>query len=148
LRLPEDRGFGLRRGSTWAALSLGAAFLILGIGFAAAPRFGAWIFGIETEPGSTLAYVRAIGFRDIALAFYIFGLIAFGTRRGLSVVLAASLVIPACDVALVLSVSGWRSIAQVFVHLAGAASLAIVAVWLRAGDSPPRPNGADGRGQG
>ena len=148
MRLPEDRGFGLRRGSTWAALSLGAAFLILGIGFAAAPRFGAWIFGIETEPGSTLAYVRAIGFRDIALAFYIFGLIAFGTPRALGVVLASSLVIPACDVALVLSVSGWRSIAQVFVHLAGAASLAIVAGWLRAGDPPPRPYGADGRGQG
>ena len=137
--MPEDRGFGLRKGSTWAALSLGSAFLALGIGFAAAPRVGAWIFGIEAEPGSTLAYVRALGFRDIALSFYIFGLIAFGTRRGLSAVLAASLVIPACDVALVLAVSGWSSIGQVFVHLAGAASLAIVAAWLRAGDSLPRP---------
>jgi hypothetical protein len=138
LRLPENRGFGLRRGSTWAALALGIAFLILGVAFAAAPRFGAWLFGIEAEPGTTLAYVRAIGFRDVALAFYIFGLIAFGTRRALSVVLAASLVNPACDIALVLSVSGWSSIGQVFVHLAGAASLAIVAIWLRAGGTSPR----------
>ena len=133
--MPQGRGLGLRQASTWAALLLGAAFLVLGIGFASAPRFGAWLFGIEAAEGSALAYVRALGFRDVALALYIFGLIALGTRRGLSVVLAASLVIPACDVALVLSVSGWSSIGQVFVHLAGAAGLAAVSFWLRLDDS-------------
>ena len=127
--------------TTLTAAALGVAGLLSGVATpsaSAAPRFGAWLFGIEAEPGTTLAYVRAIGFRDVALAFYIFGLIAFGTRRALSVVLAASLVNPACDIALVLSVSGWSSIGQVFVHLAGAASLAIVAIWLRAGGTSPR----------
>jgi hypothetical protein len=129
--LPDVRGFGVRKASTWAALLHGATFLTLGIGFAAAPQVGASVFGIGAD-GMALAYVRAIGFRDIALALYIFGLIVLGARGALSIVLAGSLVIPACDVALVLSVSGWSSAGQVFLHLAGAVALAGTSFWLRA----------------
>ena len=118
--------------STWAALLLGAAFLAVGIVFAAAPELGAWIFGIETNHPVALAYVQAIAFRDLALALYIFGLVALGTRAALSTVLAGSLIIPACDLALVMSVSGTSAGGQILVHLAGAAALAAVSLWLRA----------------
>ena len=146
--MPEIRGLGFQTASTWAALLLGAAFLILGIGFAAAPQVGAWVFGIGAADGTALAYVRALGFRDVALALYIFGLIAYGARRALSIVLGASLVIPACDVALVLSVSGWSSVGQVFVHLAGAAALAVTSFWLSLEGRVRRAGTADALRQG
>ena len=107
-------------------------FLAIGGAFGSAPRFGAWLFGIETAEPTALAYVRAIGFRDVALALYIFGLIAFGTTRTLSVVLFCSLVIPAMDLILVSRVAGASALFQMAVHLAGAATLLTVAAWLRA----------------
>ena len=146
--MPGVGGFGVRRASTWAALLLGAAFLMLGIGFAAAPQAGAWVFGIGPADGTALAFVRALGFRDIALALYIFGLIAQSAKRALSIVLAASLVIPACDVALVLSVSGFGSVAQVFLHVAAAVGLAGISFWLRAEGSVARADIADALRQG
>ena len=119
------------------AHGLGAVFGCIGICFIAAPRLGATIFGIEAEDPLTLAYVRAIGFRDIALSLYIVGLAIFGSRRALSFVLGASLVIPACDIGLVLSVAGWSATPQLLIHIAGAAALALVSLFLRSGTLRP-----------
>jgi hypothetical protein len=110
---------------------LGAAFLVLGVGLCIAPGPGAWLFGIEAADRTALAYVRALGFRDIALSFYIFGLLAIGARRALSLVLAASIVIPACDIALVAALSGTTSARSLMLHLAAAMVLVAVALWLR-----------------
>lgn len=133
--LPK-RDFALSRPSTWAAILLGATFLAIGAAFMSAPGFGAWLFGIYTEGPIALAYVRALGFRDVALALYIFGLLAFGTARTLSLVLACSLVIPALDVILVWHQAGNAALVQIAVHLAGAFALLTVAAWLRS-DAPP-----------
>lgn len=115
----------------WAALLLGAAFLLLGLGFCIAPERGAWLFGIEAADRTALAYVRALGFRDIALSFYIFGLLPLGARGGLSVVLATSIIIPACDIALVAALTGTTSAGSLMLHLAAAFVLLAVALWLR-----------------
>ncbi|NNM74804.1 DUF4267 domain-containing protein [Enterovirga aerilata] len=127
----------LARAAVPAALLLGLAFLLVGLCFVAAPRLGAVIFGIEAAEPAALAYVRAIGFRDLALALYIFGLAAAASRRALSLVLAASLVIPACDIALVLSVAGWSAMPQLLIHLAGAAALGLVSLGLRCAELRP-----------
>jgi hypothetical protein len=132
----RERGFG--PAASCAALLLGAVFLAIGAAFGLAPHFGARVFGIDsTDPGA-LAYVRAVSFRDLALALYIFGLVAFGTARSLSVVLACSLVIPALDLVLVWSVSGSAATAQLAVHLASGLVLLAMALWLRAGAAAPR----------
>lgn len=146
-RIP-DRSRLPARAPVWAALLLGAVFLLIGICFVVAPRLGATIFGIAAEDAVALAYVRAIGFRDLALALYIFGLSAFSRRRALSTVLAASLVIPVCDITLVLSIAGWSSVGQLLIHLAGAVALASVSLWLRAADHGSRARPAYARKQG
>ncbi len=115
----------------WAALLLGAAFLLLGLGFCIAPERGAWLFGIEAADRTALAYVRALGFRDIALSFYIFGLLAIGARQALSIVLATSIVIPACDIALVAAIRGTTSPGSLVLHVLAAFVLVAVALWLR-----------------
>jgi hypothetical protein len=131
VRSSSEPGFRRAQAPLWAALLLGAAFLLLGLGFCIAPGPGAWLFGIEAADRTALAYVRALGFRDIALSFYIFGLLRHRGRRALSVVLAASIVIPACDIALVAALSGTTSAGSLMLHLAAAMVLVAVALWLR-----------------
>jgi hypothetical protein len=110
---------------------LGAVFLVLGVGLCIAPGPGAWLFGIEAADRTALAYVRALGFRDIALSLYIFGLLSLGARGALSVVLATSIIIPACDIALVAALTGTTSAGSLMLHLAAAFVLLAVALWLR-----------------
>jgi hypothetical protein len=113
-------------------------FLAIGAAFGVAPGFGARAFGIDSTDRAALAYVQALSFRDLALALYIFGLVAFGTARSLSVVLACSLVIPALDLVLVWSVSGSAATAQLALHLASGLVLLVMASCLRGGAAAPR----------
>ncbi|AWN50171.1 hypothetical protein DK419_21400 [Methylobacterium terrae] len=111
----------------WAVLALALAFLALGALFLAVPEAGALIYGIPEPAGSGRTALRAIGARDIALALYLAGLALFSTRRAVAVVLGASLVIPACDLALVAGSAAWW---QVALHALSAGVLALVAVWV------------------
>ena len=132
MRASSGPGLWRAQAPVWAALLLGVAFLVLGVGLCIAPGPGAWLFGIEAADRTALAYVRALGFRDVALSLYIFGLLAIGARRALSVVLAASMVIPACDIALVAALTGTTSAGSLMLHLAAAFVLLAIALWLRA----------------
>ena len=87
-------------------LGLSLVFLVIGGLFILAPRWGATFFGIPTPENRGLAYVQAIGFRDLALALYIIALTLFSTRRALSIVLGLTVLIPVCDVSLVATVAG------------------------------------------
>ncbi len=113
----------------WAVLALALVFLALGVLFLAAPAFGALIYGVPEPEGIGRTYLRAIGARDAALALYLAGLSLVSTRRAVATVLAASLVIPACDLGLILS-AGTATWWQVALHGVSAGVLALTALWL------------------
>ncbi len=119
-----------RRASTWIVLCLAAAFLVLGILFVVLPRWGAALFGIPAPEGPGRAYVRAIGFRDVALALYIMALALFSGRRALSIVLGVTVLIPVCDVALVAASIGLSSPGHLALHAGSAIIFAGLAFWL------------------
>jgi hypothetical protein len=104
-------------------------FLGIGLLFVVAPQIAASVFGIAAPPGPGEAYIRAIGFRDLALALYLAGLAAWSTRGALSLVLGASVLIPICDIALVALVSGPSP--SLLLHAAAGACLAGLAWWVR-----------------
>jgi hypothetical protein len=114
-------------------LAVAAAFLQLGVVIIAVPRWGVALFGIPAPDGPALAYVRAIGFRDLALALYLIALTLVGSRRALSAVLALTVVIPACDLALVAAQTGLAAPAHLALHGASAAGFAALALWIGRG---------------
>lgn len=113
----------------WTVLALALVFLALGVLFLAAPALGALIYGVPAPDGTARTSLRAIGARDAALALYLAGLSLFATRRAVATVLAASLVIPACDLALILC-AGTAAWWQVALHGVSAGVLALTALWL------------------
>ncbi|KMO43307.1 hypothetical protein VQ02_00445 [Methylobacterium variabile] len=113
----------------WAVLALALVFLALAGLFLAVPSLGALIYGVPEPTGIGRAYLRAIGARDAALSLYLAGLALVATRRAVALVLAASLVIPACDLALVLA-AGTAAWWQVALHAASAGVLALTALWM------------------
>jgi hypothetical protein len=119
----------------WIVLALALIFVGLGILFLAAPSLGALIYGVPEPDGIGRTLLRAIGARDAALALHLAGLSLVSTRRAVAIVLAGSLVIPACDLALILS-AGTAAWWQVALHGMSAGVLALVALWLT-GRGPP-----------
>ena len=118
---------------TWVVLGVAGGFLLLGLLFVAAPRWGAALFGIPAPEGPGLAYVRAIGFRDLVLALYLVALTLFASRRALRLVLGLTTIIPACDVVLVAAVTGVSSPGHLALHGASAACFAALALWVGRG---------------
>ncbi len=115
----------------WVVLAMALVFLTLGGLFLAAPALGALIYGVPEPEGAGRTYLRAIGARDAALAIHLAGLGLFSTRRAVAIVLAGSLVIPACDLALILS-AGTAAWWQVALHGVSAGVLAVIALWMLA----------------
>src|SRR5215204_4038125 len=105
-----------RHTKTWIVLGLSLIFLLIGGLFIVAPRWGATLFGIPAPEDRGLAYVQAIGFRDLALALYIIALTLFSTRRALGIVLGLTVLIPVCDVSLVATVTGLSSWGHLALH--------------------------------
>ncbi len=115
-------------------LAVAAGFLLLGSLFILAPRAGAALFGIPAPEGLGLAYLRAIGFRDLALSLYIASLALLSTRRALAIVLGLTTLIPLCDTALVAHAIGLSSPGHLALHGASALLFASLAAWI----NPPR----------
>ncbi|ACL62381.1 DUF4267 domain-containing protein [Methylobacterium nodulans] len=124
-----DRRLTAAELSFWAVLGLCAVFLCLGGLFIAAPTTGALIFGIPAPGNIADAYLRAIGFRDAALALYLAGLVCFSSHRAVCIVLGASVLIPVCDVALVVT-SGTAAWWQIALHAVSAICLSAVTAWV------------------
>jgi len=120
-----------RQAKTWVVLGLSATFFLIGALFILAPRWGATLFGIPAPEDRGLAYVQAIGFRDLALALYIIGLALFSSRRALSTVLAFTVLIPVGDVGLVAAVTGLSSPGHLALHGVSAICFALLAVWVQ-----------------
>lgn len=120
----------LRGAAASVVLAMGGVFLLIAALFVAAPALGATVFGIPAPDGAGLAYVRALGLRDLALGLYLIGLAVFSSRRAAGIVLAATLVVPAGDMLLVLAWQGLSSPGHLLLHGFSGACAAAVAVWL------------------
>ncbi|WP_238178971.1 DUF4267 domain-containing protein [Methylobacterium oxalidis] len=95
------------------------------------------MFGIPAPSGVSVGYLRAIGFRDVALALYLGSLALFSTRRAVCLVLGASVFIPVCDVILVWTL-GSAAAWQIALHVLSGVMLALIAAWVSR-----RPSGAE-----
>lgn len=124
-----DQRLSASEPSFWVVLGLSAVYLCLSGLFIVAPTTGASIFGIPAPGNVGDAYLRAIGFRDAALALYLAGLACFSSRRAVGIILGATILIPVCDVALVLSVctAAWW---QIGLHALNGVFLIVMAVWV------------------
>ena len=89
----------------WAVFVLSGVFLLLGMLFIAWPDAAAELYGREAQDSSARFYVRAVAFRDAALALYLVGLVFAGSRRALAAVALGTVIIPSGDL-LLLAASG------------------------------------------
>ncbi len=98
------------------AAAFGAGLLGLGAGAILAPRWSAGQYGLPSDNPTSLALIRALGIRDIALggAF----LASLSNRRTLAALSAWSTLVALTDAAVVGAVHGWRP--QHLIHLSGA----------------------------
>jgi hypothetical protein len=116
--------------STWLVLALSAVFVALGVLFVAAPSMGAAVFGIPATETATLAYVDAIGLRDLAFGLYLFALARMSTRRVVGVVLGLTTVIPIGDLVIVSAMRGLSAPGHLLLHAASGAVMAGASLWL------------------
>ena len=123
----------------WLALvrALAAAFGSLGALLIAWPQAGSGLFGLVADNDLALAYVRALGFRDIALSFYLL-ILSRVSRRACRVVLGVSVVIPACDLLLVIVERGVTAPFSLFLHALSGLCLAALALWPHRSDRETR----------
>jgi hypothetical protein len=108
----------------WRLLTTSVALVLglLGVFFVLAPNLASSLFGIYVPELAELAYVRALGIRDVALCLFILALLPISgkaTRR----VLAASALIPAGDIVLVLNESGLSAPLPLLLHATSGAIL-------------------------
>lgn len=113
---------------TISTISLSVVFLLLGLLFVARPDLGAGIYGVPGHDPATIVYLRAVGCRDLALAAYLFGLAVVGQVRALTIVLAATIVIPLGDIALLYR-SGTGHAVPYLLHGASLLCFAAMALW-------------------
>ncbi|MCC2978025.1 DUF4267 domain-containing protein [Sphingomonas sp. PL-96] len=109
---------------------LAGVFLILGSLFVAMPGIAASIYGFPSRDPAAMLYVRAIGFRDVALAAYLLGLAVTGQRKALSVVLTGTTLIPVGDLLLLASSGAGRPM-HYLLHGASLLGFAALALWSR-----------------
>ena len=126
---PDD-GRALSGARALVVLAMAGVFLLIAALFVAAPALGAAVFGIPAPDGAGLAYVRALGLRDLALGLYLAGLVLFSSRRAVGVVLGATVVIPVGDALLVLAREGLSSPGHLLLHGFSGVCCAAVALWL------------------
>lgn len=99
-----------------------AALLIL------APAAGSRLFGLPAEGDPALAYVRALGVRDLALALWLLVLprLSLGAARAL---VGLGAVIPAGDLLLLLAERGLSAPGPLLLHTASGLALLALALW-------------------
>ena len=114
------------------AYALAAIFVGLGLLFLFAPRWGAALFGIPAPENAGIAYLPAIGLRDLAFGLYLAALARLASARALAAVLALTAVIPLGDIALVGIVRGLDSPFHLLLHGASAALMIGSAIFVRA----------------
>ena len=126
----DRRGLPCGEPVTWLVLALSGLFVLLGLLFVFAPRACAALFGIRPTEEAGLAYVSAIGLRDLALGLYLFALSRLSTRRAVGTILAITVLIPIGDVIVVWTERGFDSPGHLLLHAGSALVMAASAAWL------------------
>ena len=125
-----ERGLAPGEPSARLVLALSCLFVLLGLLFLLAPRWGAALFGLPAPQGAALGYVPAIGLRDLAFGLYLFALARLASPATLGTILALTVVIPVGDVTLIALERGLGSPGHLLLHGLSALILAAAAVWL------------------
>ncbi len=123
----DDR-LPLRRPLTVVLLGMAGVFGLMGAWFITSPGPAAIFFGYPLAGPSDGFYVRAAGFRDIALSIYLVLLTLFGSRRALFLLLIGTPVIPIGDFLLLRVYSDWTG--HELLHLWSAACFPVIALWV------------------
>ena len=116
--------------SAWLVLALSGVFVLLGLLFVVAPRLGAALFGLPAPEGSALAYLPALGLRDLAFGLYLFALGRTAPPAALGAVLGITVLIPVGDIIIVALERGWDSPGHLVLHGASALTMAAGSAWL------------------
>jgi hypothetical protein len=103
------------------AAALGGVFVLIGTGAMLAPRLSAGQYGLPTGDPTALAFVRALGARDVAIGGAL--LANLEDRHALSGICFWATVAALADASAVTSIRGLRP--QLAIHLGGAAALAL-----------------------
>jgi Domain of unknown function (DUF4267) len=127
----QEPGLPLDAASSWLVFALAGVFVSLGLLFLFAPRAGAGLFGIPAPAGQGLAYVIAIGLRDLAFGLCLFALACLASRRIVGTVLSIMVLIPVGDVVLVAAERGFAP-GHLLLHAASGLILAASSAWLLA----------------
>jgi hypothetical protein len=114
----------------WMVRALAVIFAALGMLLIIWPQAGSILFGLGTDDVPALAYVRALGFRDIALSVYLL-VLSQVAPQACRTVLGISVLIPACDLILVLAERGVSAPGSLLLHAASGVCLAALALWPR-----------------
>jgi hypothetical protein len=125
---PAARQLG--RPSAWLVLALSGLFVLLGLLFLGAPRLGAAVFGLPAPQGPALAYLPAIGLRDLAFGLYLFALARTAPPAALAAVLGITVLIPVGDVVIVALERGRDSPGHLALHGASALTMAAASAWV------------------
>ncbi len=133
--MPRSDRMALNEGLTWLVLGLGLVFALLALLFLARPDLGGLLFGIAAKGGEARAYVRAVAIRDLALAFYLFALVGLASRRAVAVLLAVTVVIPLCDLGLLVWETGGLTPVHALLHEASALVFAGLSACVFAADA-------------
>jgi hypothetical protein len=116
------------------AVALGAAFAAIGAGALVAPRLSAGQYGLPTDDPTALAFVRALGARDIAIGGALIS--NRDDRPALARICFWSTIAAFADAAAVGSIRGIRP--QHIIHISGGFALALAGLSFR---NPPRDEG-------
>jgi len=107
------------------------ALASLAVGSLVAPSPLAAQYGLPLSDDTSVAYVRAVGMRDLALAGLIFASLRRDDDRALEAVLAACAFVGACDFAIVLRGRGKGAGTSLAIHGAGTAGLIAISGLVR-----------------
>lgn len=118
---------------------LAGGFLLLAIGFVAAPRLGGRLYGLNASIEG-LDYVRALGFRDAGLAAML--ALAAGDRSAVRAVGIGGAAIPLLDALLVSRRKARKGLPAIALHAAATAALLISAGVLPRGTPPSDVSGS------
>ena len=113
---------------------LGAlAFLAIGVAALVAPKMSSEQYGLPSSEPFALAFVRALGVRDLVLGLIVLFFVVGGSRGAASAVLAVCVLVALADGLLVYRERGTSALKSLITHGVGGIALLVAWAALRAG---------------
>jgi len=106
-------------------------FLGIGGGAIAAPRVLAANYGLPVDDPASVAYVRALGVRDLVLGALVATFLLSSNRAALRATIGLSAFVGVADATVVFRVRGWSARNNLAIHALGA--VALCGTWMLLG---------------